>query len=180
MLNRRQFLAAATAIPSICTAQSQFSSTPDFWNLPRELWLHRASTGETVKATYWFDGKIHIPGYDEICWILRDTKTQQAVQMSITMLDVLRGMQGWLSTFGVDRPLITNSGYRSLSTNAHTEGAAHNSLHTQGRAWDGSIEGVSLESVARFGAYLAGGGVGFYLQKSFVHLDDGRRRLWRG
>ena len=180
MLNRRQFLAAASAIPAICTAQQEFASPSGFWSLPRELWLKRAATGEVVRATYWYDGKLNVQGYDRICWALRDVRANQAVQMSVTLLDVLRGLQGWLSSHQADRPLITHSGYRSPSTNAATEGAAHNSLHTQARAWDGHIEGVSVDSVARFGAYLAGGGVGFYASKSFVHLDDGRRRYWSG
>lgn len=180
MLNRRQLFAASTLIPSLCMAQHSFSSPPDFWNTPRELWLYRPASGEVVKSVYWSDGKLNVPGYDEICWLLRDLKAQQAVQMSLTMLDVLRGVQGWLTSFGVDRPLVTTSGYRSFATNAMTEGAVHNSLHTQGRAWDGRIEGVTLESVARFGSYLSGGGVGFYQQKSFIHLDDGRKRFWRG
>lgn len=148
--------------------------------MPRELWLRRKATGEVAREVYWFDGNLNVNGYNKICWLLRDVRAGQAVQMSLTLLDVLRGMQGWLSSYRLDRPLITTSGYRTFSTNEATEGSAHNSLHTQARAWDGYIDGVSAESVARFGAYLAGGGVGFYAHRSFVHLDDGRRRIWQG
>ena len=61
-----------------------------------------------------------------------------------------------------------------------TEGASQNSKHPRGEAWDGHIDGISTTALAQFGAYLSGGGVGFYQRKNFVHLDSGRLRSWRG
>ncbi|GAB3552143.1 hypothetical protein GCM10027343_37310 [Noviherbaspirillum agri] len=117
--------------------------------------------------------------YHALCHILRDVQRNIAVQFDLVTLDIARGVYGWLQGFGMERPLIINSGYRDPRTNAK-EGGVRNSFHTKAQALDLRIEGVSTASVARFGMYLAGGGVGFYPGKSFTHLDSGRVRYWRG
>ncbi|MFC6522704.1 YcbK family protein [Undibacterium arcticum] len=152
----------------------------DFWNRPRELWLYRKSTGEQVRETYWDDGRIIPEGYIRLCKLLRDVQAGQAVQMDIILLDIMRGVYGWFEAYGVTKPLIINSGYRNVHTNAVTEGAARNSMHTYGKATDLWMAGISTEYMARLGVYLSGGGVGYYAQKGFVHLDSGRLRVWRG
>lgn len=177
--SRRRILhAAATAIASI--AYPSISVASDFWSQPRELWLYRPATGETVRETYWADGQLVLSGYYRICHLLRDVRLNQAVQFDIVTLDIARGINGWLQSYGINKPIIVNSGYRHPSTNGSIEGAARNSLHTRAQALDVRIEGVSTESVARFGLYLAGGGVGFYPGKNFTHVDRGRVRYWRG
>jgi uncharacterized protein YcbK (DUF882 family) len=151
----------------------------DFWSLPRELWLARPATGEEVRVVYWADGALVEAGYLQVCRLLRDVQRNQAVQFDLVTLDIARGVCGWMKSFGIEKPLIINSGYRHPLTNA-TEGGVRNSLHTRAQALDVRIEGVSAESVARFGQYLAGGGVGFYPGKHFTHLDRGRIRQWVG
>ena len=180
MINRRNLLAATALLPTLCNAQSELPMASDFWNLPRELWLYRPQTKETVRAVYWYDGKLNVPGYDEICWILRDVQSNTAVQMNLALLDVLRGIRGCMNAEGMDTPLITNSGYRSPLTNQRTEGAARDSEHVKANAWDGRVTGVSTLKLARYGVYLAGGGVGFYQSRDFLHVDGGRKRQWRG
>ena len=182
ILGRRDFLKIASASvvigPSIMAPEA-FGQGADFSSLPRTLWLQRPASGEMIKEVYWYDGKLHEPGYKAICALLRDVKVGQAVDMDLRLLDILRGVQGWLEAFGINQPLITTSGYRTYSTNARTEGAVQNSKHPLGRAWDGKIHGVSTAQLAKFGEYLSGGGVGFYQAKDFVHLDSGRLRSWR-
>lgn len=176
--SRRHLLKAASAtIASM--ALPGLAQTSDFWNLPRELWLYRPSTHEMVKEVYWADGKMVVAGYVRICQLLRDTHTNQAVQFDLVTLDIARGVCGWIQSFGIDRPLVITSGYRSHQTQAN-EGGPFNSLHTLAQAIDMRIEGVSTESLTRFGVYLSGGGVGFYPRKQFTHLDRGRIRYWRG
>lgn len=165
---------AIAAITFPCFAQSQ-----DFWDSPRELWLVRPSTKEYVKAVYFANGALVPEGYIQICRLLRDTHLNQAVQFDLVTLDILRGVYGWLQGFGINRPVIINSGYRHPTTNAE-EGGKLNSLHTRAQAVDIRIEGISTESVTRFGKYLAAGGVGFYPGKNFTHLDRGSVRYWNG
>ena len=114
------------------------------------------------------------------CRLLRDVRAGQAVQMSPVLLDILCGIQGFLVAHGHAIPLMTTSGYRSPATNAAIEGAARNSMHMQGRAWDGRMPGVSGDVMAQIALYLQGGGVGLYKGRGFIHIDDGRLRFWRG
>jgi uncharacterized protein YcbK (DUF882 family) len=177
--SRRRFLRASAAAIAAITYPS-IGLASDFWSQPRELWLHRPATGEMVREVYWADGELVLPGYYRICQLLRDVRLNQAVQFDLVTLDIARGIYGWLQSFGISKPIIINSGYRHPSTNSGIEGAARHSLHTRAQALDVRIEGISTESVARFGFYLAGGGVGFYPGKNFTHVDRGRVRYWRG
>lgn len=152
----------------------------DFWSLPRKLHLYRPETKESVVATYFADGRLIEPEYKRLCVLLRDVRAHQAVHMSVVLLDILAGIQGWLLANGHTTAMHTNSGYRSAATNSATEGSARNSRHMSGMAWDGRVPGVSTESLARFAVYLQGGGVGFYQEKNFVHIDSGRLRVWSG
>lgn len=183
LLSRRDFMKAGTiAAATVCglLPPAVLGQENDFWSRPRSLWLQRASTGEMVREVYWHDGKLYEPGYRAICTLLRDVQAGQVVAMDLRLLDVLRGVQGWLEAYDKSRPMITTSGYRTLKTNARTEGASQNSKHPRGQAWDGHIEGVSTINLAKFGEYLSGGGVGFYQGRGFVHLDSGNLRTWRG
>lgn len=180
---RRRFL-QQLAGAAACAAAPAFGQSSDFWSRPRELWLYRpAGKGqprdEQVRTVYWADGELVPQGYIEICQILRDVQANQVVQFDLVALDIARGVYGWLRANGIDRPLIINSGYRSPRTNAN-EGGVRNSLHTRAQALDLRIDGVSPETLGRFGQYLAGGGVGYYPSKHFTHLDRGRVRTWVG
>lgn len=176
--SRRKLLCASAAFLATVSTRP-FAQTMNFWDIPRELWLRRPSTGEELRAVYWADGKLVPEGYQAICTLMRDTHQNKTVQMDLVTLDIARGMYGWLKSFGIPRPLIINSGYRDPKTNA-SEGGVRNSLHTKAKALDLRIEGVSTESVTRYGLYLAGGGVGFYPGKEFTHVDSGQIRFWRG
>jgi uncharacterized protein YcbK (DUF882 family) len=76
------------------------------------------------------------------------------------------------------------SGYRSPRTNAmlrgehEHSGVASKSLHMQGMAIDLRIAGRSLATVHSAALVQRGGGVGYYPQSDFVHVDVGRVRTW--
>jgi len=154
----------------------------DFWSLPRHLWLRRHTSNgvEEFKGVYFANGQLLMEPYVQICRLMRDVREDAAVQMSPVLLDILCGLQGIARVQGVDEPLITTSGHRSRRTNSRIEGAARNSLHVQGRAWDGRMPGMSSSGMAEAAKYLQGGGVGLYVQREFVHIDDGRLRSWTG
>ena len=178
--SRRRFLRTATAAIATASSPAFAQTSPDFWNLPREIWLHRMSTGEQVRAVYWADGQLVADGYTQLCILLRDVQANSPVQMDITLLDILRGTYGWFRAFNINRPLLIHSGYRTLKTNANTEGAVRNSMHLYGKAADLHMQGVPASYVAQLGQYLGGGGVGYYATKNFVHIDSGRLRTWVG
>jgi uncharacterized protein YcbK (DUF882 family) len=74
------------------------------------------------------------------------------------------------------------SGYRSPATNdmlrQRTNGVARRSLHMQGRAIDVRLRGLSTEDLRRAALSLRAGGVGYYPDSAFVHLDTGPARAW--
>jgi uncharacterized protein YcbK (DUF882 family) len=177
---RRRFLTAAAVMPAVLASRLGRAQSSDFWNLPRELTLVRNHTGETIREVYWYDGGLNADGYFRLCQFFCDPPSREPVQIDVVLLDILRGTQGWLEGFGIPRPIVLDSGYRTPEINRHTEGAKRNSFHIHGRAADIKIEGVSADAVSRFGLWLGGGGVGFYQAKRFTHLDTGGMRFWRG
>lgn len=178
--SRRAFLTAAAFTPQALAQAPNGALGSPFWNQPRWVWLKRPQSGEEVREIYWADGQLVDAGYRRVCWFLRDLTQQQALYMSPILLDMLYATSGWLQVHNLARPIETTSGVRMESTNSATEGAARNSLHMQGRAHDGRIPGISLQSMFAIGAWLSGGGVGYNPGKNFCHWDDGRVRYWRG
>jgi len=136
-------------------------------------------SGESMDTIYWSDGRIHNEAWRQISHFMRDRVVSRGVYMNPTLLDVLYGICGWLEYFNVEASPILHSGYRDPVRNMRIEGAALNSKHITGEAVDLSIRGVSSLQLAKFGQWLGGGGVGWYPQKNFVHLDVGRVRSWR-
>jgi uncharacterized protein YcbK (DUF882 family) len=74
------------------------------------------------------------------------------------------------------------SGYRSPWSNEflrrHGHHVARHSLHTQAMAVDIRISGVSTSSLRDAALALHRGGVGYYADSAFVHVDVGRARRW--
>ena len=85
-------------------------------------------------------------------------------------------------TLGINKPFHIVSGYRSPFTNAalrkHSHGVAEHSFHMQGRAIDIRVEGMSARTINKAALAMAKGGVGYYPQNDFVHLDTGEIRNW--
>jgi uncharacterized protein YcbK (DUF882 family) len=94
------------------------------------------------------------------------------------LLDVLCGVQTWLSRIGVLAPLRIHSGFRTAKTNQRTEGAVLDSRHIVGRAADISVAGVSNLRLAGMASVLGKGGTGLYPGRNFVHVDTGDERIW--
>lgn len=151
----------------------------DFWGPYRSLRLRHAS-GELIDQPYWSGGALHEPGYVALCYFLRDRVTGDAVTIDVTLLDILYGINGWLDYFKVPGGIVITSGHRNRKRNAQIEGAALQSRHITGEAVDLRIANVAPLQVARYGRWLGAGGIGWYPQRNFVHLDTGRQRTWRG
>ncbi|MCZ8256964.1 MAG: DUF882 domain-containing protein [Polaromonas sp.] len=127
------------------------------------------------------DNTLDADGYVELCWMLRDRQENRGVHMSIATLDQVCGVQRWAAHHRKRTVVQFTSGYRSPRTNMRTEGASKDSLHLQGRAIDGNFLGLTpvlQGSMAK--DFNKDGGVGIYVDRSFVHMDDGRPRVWTG
>ena len=168
-MDRAGVAAGATSPPG----DPASASFPD-----RTLWLHRVQTQEEGQILYFQDQTLVSDGYSLLCYLLRDVRAEQVTHMDVKLIHLLFGMQAWMRSCGIRQPLRINSGYRTLDTNANTEGAAVHSRHLSGQAVDFSVAGIPSPVLAKLALKFNGGGVGVY--PTFVHVDTGPVRLWRG
>ena len=147
----------------------------------RSLNLHNIHTGERLSVDYWLNGAYLPDALAAINQILRDFRTGDVRAINPTLLDALVRLHGRLET---SKPFEVISGYRSPATNAalHAEsehsGVAIKSLHMQGMAIDIRVPGRPLLLVRDAALTERAGGVGYYPQSDFVHVDIGRIRRW--
>jgi uncharacterized protein YcbK (DUF882 family) len=59
-----------------------------------------------------------------------------------------------------------------------TTGVARKSLHMQGRAIDIRIPGYETAALRQLAVNLHSGGIGYYSESNFVHLDTGPVKVW--
>lgn len=145
----------------------------------RELSLLNLHTGERLTAEYWVKGRYQADALAEIERILRDHRTGERHVIDRGLLDLVHVLHTRL-----DRPdpLHIISGYRSPATNAmlrsRSSGVATNSYHMRGMAIDLSLPGASTRQIYRAALRLRAGGVGYYPDSGFVHVDVGPVRTW--
>lgn len=175
---RRQALrlVAGTAVAFIAAPAI---AAPRFVPDRRSLAFHNLHTGENLDLVYWSDGTYHADALRQINHVLRDFRSGDVHAIDPRLLDVLVSVNRGLDS---EKPLQVISGYRSPATNAllrsESEGVAKSSLHMQGQAIDVRVPGRALSSLRRVAMSLRAGGVGYYPQSDFVHIDVGRVRYW--
>ena len=112
---------------------------------------------------------------------MRDTRTGEVKNIDKQLLDLMYALAKKLKA---EEPFHVISGYRNPKSNAQLMkqglNAAKNSYHVKGQAADVRLPGYRT-SVLRKAAYqLKKGGVGYYPQLKFVHIDVGPIRYWNG
>jgi len=145
----------------------------------RTLKLYNLHTGETLRATYWADGKYVPDALRALDRILRDHDTDAEIEIDPRLLDLIHAIE---SKIGATQGLDVVCGYRSPETNARLvrEGRVHarNSFHISGQAIDFRVPGKDLRLVRRLAMGLQQGGVGYYPRAHFIHVDTGPVRHW--
>ena len=144
----------------------------------RTLWLHRVQTREEGHVLYFQDQTLVPDGYSLLCYLLRDVRAERVTRMDVKLIHLLFGMQAWMRSCGIRQPLRIDSGYRTPETHANTEGAAVHSKHLSGQAADFTVAGIPSPVLAKLALKFSAGGVGVY--PTFVHVDTGPARVWRG
>jgi len=177
MLPRRQFLRSALALaPLVACPGFARAALADG---PRRLAFYHTHTAETLDIVYSEHGA-YVPealaGIEKLC---RDFRTGELHPIDPALLDLLHDVQQ--ATGGKGRYEII-SAYRSPATNHmlanRGSGVADRSLHLKGQAMDVRLPGVSTANLRRAALARAGGGVGYYPESDFVHIDTGRVRRW--
>lgn len=149
-------------------------------NTKRCLSLYNTHTGENIKnITYWEQGTYRQESLQRINHLLRDHRTGEVKAIDPDLLDILHALH---NRTHANTPFEIISGYRSPATNrklhAHSSGVAKNSLHMAGQAIDIRLPGCSLANLRKAAASMKQGGVGYYPQSNFIHVDTGRVRYW--
>ncbi len=174
---RRRVIAGAAAAAAAFFIRPSFAAIPIPG--PRRLRFQNLHTGETATTDYWADGQYLQGGLDDIAKVLRDHRSGTVHPIDPGLLDLLHKVQGALETTTAFHVI---SGYRSPASNAKlaaaSTGVAKRSLHMDGKAIDIRIPGVALSNLHKAAKALQGGGVGYYAQSNFVHMDVGRVRYW--
>ena len=146
----------------------------------KSLAFQNTHTGDKLKLTYFEKGRYIKDAFREINFVLRDFRTGDVYPIDIELLDQLHDLKLMMGV--TNRPFHIISGYRSPYTNhrLHNEssGVANNSLHMQGRAIDIRIEGFDTHHIRNAALAMHRGGVGYYRESDFVHLDTGKFRNW--
>lgn len=146
----------------------------------RHLNLFNIHTGEKLQSiTYWEKGRYLAESMEQINYLLRDHRTEEVHPIDVSTLDLLSAISIKLNNMS---PFEIISGYRSPQTNSglyrKNKGVAKNSYHIKGMAVDIRIPGIPLKNLRRAALELKAGGVGYYPQSGFVHVDSGNTRVW--
>lgn len=177
-MDRRDFLkiagmaSAVSLFPNMALGSAKFP-------YEKSLSFYNTHTGEKLTTTFWAEG-VYIPeGLSEINHILRDHRSGIVSQMDVELFDLLYTIRTKMDS---TKPFHVISGYRSPTSNAklrdHSSGVAKKSLHMQGKAIDINLPGRHLAELKKTAMALKQGGVGYYPESNFVHVDVGRVRYW--
>jgi uncharacterized protein YcbK (DUF882 family) len=172
-MDRRLFLALATGLLAAPWPARAVPAAPAL----RRLKLFNAHTGESFDGPYRDDvGPIEL-AMDELSHFLRDHHSGERIAIDVAVLDFLAAV---MEGVGATQATVL-SAYRTRETNAMlartTFGVADNSQHIYGRALDIRL-GARLEDAMQAARAMQRGGVGWYPNSGFIHLDSGPVRNW--
>ncbi len=175
--DRRTFLkmGASAMLTSLITHPVLAAIRPD----NHVLSLYNVHTGETLKTCYRSNGKLIHRAVTRISHIMRDFRTGEVKAVDPKLLDQLHRIVLEAKPLS---PISIISGYRSASTNAAlskiSSAVSPKSLHMEGRAIDIRIPGYQTPALRQLAINLHSGGVGYYPESDFVHLDTGPIMVW--
>ena len=179
VLTRRRFIKLAALTGAAFAPMPALAGIRNAASGERALSFYSLHTGESLKTVYWAENEYVSSALHDINYLLRDFRANEVKPIDVSLLDLLLVLRTQLDT---REPFHVISGYRSPATNAmlrtHGEGVAPHSLHIQGKAVDVRVPGRELASVRRAALNMRRGGVGYYPQSDFVHVDVGRVRFW--
>ena len=175
---RRRFIMGAASLTTLALINSRSllaAQSP----AERRLKIHNVHTGDTLDVVYWRDGRYLETSLDALNNLMRDHHCDQVTRIDPPLFDLMYNLY---ELADAKRHIELYSGYRSAQTNQalreKSERVAKNSLHIQGKAADIRLAGVRLDHAGKAALSMKSGGVGYYHQSGFLHLDTGRVRQW--
>lgn len=176
-MNRRRFLVASAQAavgllicpPLNCWANNSQKHLLSFFHTHTEEYLKIPHTPGVCSTSI----------QKKIKMFLRDFRNGAVHSIDPAILDILFKIQ---SVTGSQGTIEVISGYRSPQTNkflSHlSRGVANKSLHMKGQAVDIRITDLSTLQLRNTAVAMRTGGVGYYAESDFVHLDTGPFRTW--
>lgn len=162
-------ISAATAVPF----RSVFASQQ------RDLAFYHTHTRKKLSIVYVANGKYIVPALDRINDFLADFRTGGIKRIDPRLLDLIHDIRESLGSEGTYEVI---SAYRSPETNAmlraKSSGVAKRSQHLLGNAIDVRLSDVKTSELRDAALAMKRGGVGYYKDSDFVHIDIGRVRRW--
>jgi uncharacterized protein YcbK (DUF882 family) len=177
LVRRRHFLVGSLGATACCGTLGRMAAaaTPE----SHRLSFYHIHTTERLTITYREQGALIPEALAQINRYLRDFRTEQSHDIDVALLAALHDLY---ATFDGRGNFEVISGYRSPRTNAAlrhvTSGVAENSLHIQGRAIDVRLTSAKTTALRDAAIALKRGGVGYYADSNFVHVDTGAFRTW--
>ena len=178
MNQRRSFLkssvvlASAVGMPALAKAALPAPAE-------RTLRLYNTHTGESLRSVFWAEGQFIPDALKDINKLLRDHRNDKIAEMDPKLIVLLNDVS---DKFGDNQVLHIISGYRSPESNAKlaaaSNGVAKHSMHMDGKAIDIRMPGKNLAQLHKAAMSMKAGGVGYYPDSQFVHMDTGRVRYW--
>jgi uncharacterized protein YcbK (DUF882 family) len=144
------------------------------------LKMYHTHTGEHIDVVYRRGGDYVPEGLAKLNHFLRDHRTGDVHEYDPKLFDLLTDLTASVHHKGDEIYIIC--GYRSPWSNNFlrqtTTGVAKNSLHMQAEAIDIRLPGVKTAVFRDAALKLHRGGVGYYPESNFIHVDTGRVRRW--
>jgi len=145
----------------------------------RQLSFYHTHTAEKLSVTYYVEGEYVASAISKLDHFLRDFRTQDKTEMDPGVFDILFEIQQRSGSTGVYEVI---SAYRSPATNellrSSSGGVARNSQHLLGKAIDVRLTDLDTAELRDVALSLERGGVGYYRESNFVHVDTGPVRRW--
>lgn len=145
----------------------------------RSLRFYNTHTSETLRTMFWAEGQFIPDALQDINRLLRDHRSNTVAPIDPELIVLLNKVS---TQFGSNNVVHVISGYRSPETNRKlaeaSGGVAKHSMHLEGKAIDVRIPGYDLNDLRKAALAQKRGGVGYYPDSKFVHMDTGRVRHW--
>ncbi|MBV8779334.1 MAG: DUF882 domain-containing protein [Alphaproteobacteria bacterium] len=168
-------LSAALATPAAAGLPTTHAVEPPA--TLRRLKLVNAHTGETFSGPYRDNGGPIAAAMEDLSAFLRDHYSGETIDYDVGVIDFLACV---MEAAGAAQATVL-SAYRTRATNEMlartTFGVADNSQHIFGRALDIYLP-ARLDVAMETARAMERGGVGWYPDSHFIHLDTGPVRNW--
>ena len=179
-MNRRNFLGRAMAITPLFLLSSPCTLLASLARLEEKtLSFYHTHTLKELTIVYFRNGSYIPKALTTINNFLKDFRTGDIHPIDPALLDLLHDLR---HAAGTKEFFEVISGYRSPHTNSMLQGqscgVASHSLHMLGKAIDIRLPSFNTGRLHQIALSFQRGGVGYYPQSDFIHLDTGHVRTW--